>query len=249
METAASSVSLWLVLIAATATAIATGLGAVPFAVDWRIDRHRVALGTAVAAGLMLAACGMLLAETTDEPVWRTAAGFAVGAAGVWGTHRWLERLGDVHVYELRGADARKALLIMGVMTAHSAAEGVGVGVSFVETERLGLTMATVIAIHNIPEGLAIALVLVPRGVGWIAAAFWAVVSSLPQPMLAVPAYIATSTAEALLPAGLGFAAGAMAWLALFDMIPEAADDLSRRSLIPAVAAGIGLMAVVTLVG
>ena len=32
-------------------------------------------------------------------------------------------------------------------------------------------------------------------------------------------------------------------------MIPEAADDLSRRSLIPAVAAGIGLMAVVTLVG
>ena len=149
-----------------------------PFAVDWRIDRHRVfALGTAVAAGLMLAACGMLLAETTDEPVWRNRRGlsrWARPASG--GTHppppppRWLERLGDVHVYELRGADARKALLIMGVMTAHSAAEGVGVGVSFVETERLGLTMATVIAIHNIPEGLAIALVLVPRGVGWIAA-------------------------------------------------------------------------------
>jgi zinc transporter ZupT len=67
--------------------------------------------------------------------------------------------------------------------------------------------------------------------------------------VFAVPAFIATSTAEALLPAGLGFAAGAMAWLALFDMIPEAAEDLDRRRLIPAVVAGIALMAAVTLVG
>ncbi|NBB82313.1 MAG: ZIP family metal transporter [Alphaproteobacteria bacterium] len=249
MDALTSTASLWLVLLAATATAVATGLGAVPMAARWRIDRRRVAIGTALAAGLMLGASAMLLAETAGDPVALTGLGVAVGAIGVWAAHRRLEALGDVHVYQLRGADARKALLIMGVMTAHSAAEGVGVGVSFADTERLGLTMAAVIAVHNIPEGLAIALVLVPRGVGWLAAAFWSVVSSLPQPVLAVPAFVATSTAEVLLPAGLGFAAGAMAWLALFDMIPEAAEELEHRLLIPALALGAAAMAAVATIG
>jgi zinc transporter ZupT len=37
-------------------------------------------------------------------------------------------------------------------------------------------------AVNHIPEGLAISLVLVPRGVGWMRAAFWSIFSSLPQP-------------------------------------------------------------------
>ena len=45
-------------------------------------------------------------------------------------------------------------------MTVHSFAEGVGVGVSFGGGQSLGLVTALAIAIHNIPEGLAISLVL-----------------------------------------------------------------------------------------
>ncbi len=61
-------------------------------------------------------------------------------------------------VADLRGGDARKALLILSVMTAHSFAEGVGVGVSFGGGQRLGLFITLAIALHNIPEGLAISL-------------------------------------------------------------------------------------------
>ncbi|MEQ8964481.1 MAG: ZIP family metal transporter [Azospirillaceae bacterium] len=249
MGISVDSPSLTLVFLAALVTALATGLGALPFAVRWRVDRRRVAYGTALAAGLMLAASGMLLAETGPAEAWRTGLGFATGALAVWGAHRGLDGLQEISVADLHGADARKALLIMGVMTAHSAAEGIGVGVSFAGAERLGLTMTAVIAVHNIPEGLAIALVLVPRGIGWLPVAGWAVVSSLPQPLLAVPAFLATAAAAALLPAGLGFAAGAMAWLALRDMLPEAAEDLGRAASTGVLGLGVVLMGAVAWIG
>jgi zinc transporter ZupT len=70
---------------------------------------------------------------------------------------------------EMGAFDARKALLIVGVMTLHSFTEGVGVGVSFGGGQDLGLFITLAIAVHNMPEGLAISLVLVPRGWGWVA--------------------------------------------------------------------------------
>jgi zinc transporter ZupT len=49
-------------------------------------------------------------------------------------------------------------------MTAHSFAEGVGVGESFAGSAGLDAYITKAIAYHNVPEGLAIALVLIPRG-------------------------------------------------------------------------------------
>jgi len=68
-------------------------------------------------------------------------------------------------------------MLLVGVMTVHSFAEGVGVGVSFGGGESLAWVTALAIAIHNIPEGLAICLVLVPAGVRVLHAAGWSVFS------------------------------------------------------------------------
>lgn len=66
--------------------------------------------------------------------------------------------------------------MVAGVMTAHSVSEGVGVGVSYGEGDTLGLFITTAIAIHNVPEALAIRLVLVPRGVSVWKAAGWSIV-------------------------------------------------------------------------
>ena len=113
----------------------------------------------------------------------------------------------------LAGADAIKALVIVAVMTVHSASEGVGVGVSYGGGERLGVLITIAIAVHNIPEGLAISLVLVPRGARVRSAAWWSVFSSLPQPLIAPFAFLFVEAFKPVLPAGLGFAAGAMIWM------------------------------------
>ncbi len=93
---------------------------------------------------------------------------------------------------------------------------------AFGDSDRLGLFIAVAIAIHNIPEGLAISLVLVPRGTPPWKAAGWSIFSSLPQPLMAVPAFLFVLAFQPFLPIGLGLAAGAMLWMIFAELIPDA---------------------------
>lgn len=96
---------------------------------------------------------------------------------------------------------------------------------------------------HNIPEGLAISLVLIPRGVGVGRAAFWSVFSSLPQPLMAVPAFLFVAFFEPMLPIGLGFAAGAIIWMVFSEIMPEAYEEVSSNLV--AVVATLSILAMV----
>jgi zinc transporter, ZIP family len=98
----------------------------------------------------------------------------------------------------------------------------VGVGVAFGQGESFGFLTALAIAVHNIPEGLAISLVLVPRGVTVLRAGAWSVASSLPQPLLALPAFLFVEAFAQILPVGLGFAGGAMTWMVCAQIVPDA---------------------------
>ena len=189
----------------------------------------------------MLGASLSLLIEGGERGLARMVAGALVGALSVRIVQASLSPDVD-HLGALSGADARKALLIVVVMTAHSVAEGVGVGSSFGGGNTLGLVIAIAIAIHNVPEGLAISLVLVPRGVRVRAAAGWSVFSSLPQPALAVPAYLFVEAFGSILPAALGFAAGAMVWMVATELLPEATMRLPRLRVLEAAGLAFGVM-------
>lgn len=219
--------SLLVVFLAALLTALATGLGALPFLFVRRMSPWWLGISNAGAAGLMVAASLSLVIEGGLLGPWRTALGVIVGIVLIRISHRLIEGRHDLHVGELKGADARKALLIVGVMTLHSFAEGIGVGVAFGGGDRLGEFISAAIAVHNIPEGLAISLVLVPRGVSVLAAAGWSVFSSLPQPLMAVPAFLFVTLFEPLLPIGLGLAAGAMLWMSFAELVPEARETVA----------------------
>lgn len=217
---AAAETNVLTVFVAALATALATGLGAIPLAFARRNTRAWIEGGNVGAAVLMLLASGLLLYEGVIESLGRTCAGVAAGFVAIVLSSRWLRRRDDWHFEALRGRQARSALIIVGVMTVHSFAEGIGVGVSFGGSKSVGLATAAAIAVHNIPEGLAISLVLVPEGVTVGRAALWSIFSSAPQPVLAVPAFLFVEGFGAALPVGLGFAGGAMVWMVLTEVAP-----------------------------
>jgi len=211
----------------ATATAVATGLGALPFLFLRNVSAWWMAIFTAVAAGLMLAASHSLVAEGAAISAERTLLGLTIGLVAIWISHNIITNGKTPEIADLTGLDARRALLVVGIMTAHSFAEGIGVGVSFGGGEELATYISSAIAIHNIPEGLAIALVLVPMGTPVWKAALWAIFSSLPQPLMAVPSYLFVEAFEPLLPIGFGIAAGAMIWMVFAELVPDANKDAS----------------------
>jgi zinc transporter, ZIP family len=222
----------WAVFLAALVTALATGLGAAPFLFRRGMARRWLGVSNAVASGVMLAASVGLLREGVPYGLWRVALGAFAGLVLIAVVRRLLRHRQELDIGALHGVDARKAFLIVAVMTAHSFAEGVGVGVAFGGGEALGVFITVAIAVHNIPEGLAISLVLVPRGVAVAAAAAWSIVSSLPQPIMAVPAFVFVDMFEPILPVGLGFAAGAMVWMVATELAPDALDEGRARTVL-----------------
>ncbi|MFB6128527.1 MAG: ZIP family metal transporter [Halorhabdus sp.] len=262
--------NLTLVFVAGLLTALATGLGALPFfLVEDISDRWYVALW-GLASGIMAAASvfGLIFEGLAEGTAIEIAVGMVAGVALVVLAHRVLDGA-EINPREYAEADFKKLVLILGILTVHSFPEGVAVGVSFAE---LGLTgadgpmllgvtvpilavfMTIAISIHNIPEGTAIAIPLRSMDVGEWRMVWWAVFSSLPQPIGAVLAFAFVRVARGFLPYGFGFAAGAMIYLVLTEFIPEALEtgaDLPSRGrpeLIAGVVVGVAIMVPLALV-
>lgn len=213
-----------LVFLYALATALATGLGALPFLFVGTLSDRAVAYANAVAAGLMLGASFGLVSEGTLYGRGATLGGALLGVAFILMTQRFLEGRGEEELLLAPGSGAggRRMLLMMVVMTVHSFSEGVAVGVSFGGGMTLATLITVAIAVHNIPEGVAITAVMRPQGVSVLRCAGWSVVSSLPQPLMAVPAFLFVEAFRPALPWGLGFAAGAMVLMVLVELLPQA---------------------------
>ncbi|KAJ6809929.1 putative zinc transporter [Iris pallida] len=227
----------WLTL----AMAAATGLGAVPF-FFLELEPQWAGVCNGLAAGVMLAASFDLVQEGQGYGGgnW-VVLGIMSGAIFIWLCKKFLERYGEVSMLDIKGADASKVVLVIGIMTLHSFGEGSGVGVSFAGSRGLtqGLLVTLAIAVHNIPEGLAVSMLLASRGVSPQNAMLWSVITSLPQPLVAVPSFLCADAFHKLLPFGTGFAAGCMIWMVIAEVLPDAFKEAT-----PSQVASAGTLAV-----
>ena len=231
--------------LASTATALATGLGAVPvFALGaQRAERLRPALW-GLAAGLMGVASvvGLLLPALDEGDLAAVASGLLVGAGFLALVHALVDRR-DVHVGALGGAGVRRAVVVFAVLLVHSLPEGLAIGTAFAsDREGLGLFVVLAIGLQNVPEGTTSAIPMHDAGFS-AHQQFWAAVAtSLPQPVGALVAYVLVEEVSALLPVSFAFAAGAMLALIAVDLVPQAFKATTWRSALGGAAAGSALM-------
>lgn len=211
------------VFVVALLTALATGLGVLPFAFFRGTSDRFPGIASAVAGGMMLSASVFALADKALRRgnAVEVAAGMLLGA----GFFAWSARLVAARNWQLgaRSAESsRQSIVVLVTMFVHSIPEGVAIGVGYATGEvRFGLLLAIAIAVHNIPEGTAVALPLRATGTSLWSCFWYAVFTSLPQPIVAVPAFLLISIAQPLLPASLGFAGGAMIFLVVSELLPE----------------------------
>jgi ZIP family zinc transporter len=235
--------------LAGSATALATGLGAVPvFLLGARAARLRPFLW-GIAVGLMGVASvvGLLLPALDEGGTGSVVAGLATGALFLLASRRLLAGR-DVHVGKLRGAGVRRSLLVFAVLLVHSRPEGFAIGTAFAsDTEGLALFVVLAIGLQNVPEGTSVAIPMQSAGFGR-AQQFWAaVLTSAPQPVGAVAAYLAVEQIDGLLPFSFAFAAGAMLALVTVELAPQAFARGGRGLAAAGAAGGATLMLLLAL--
>ena len=111
-----------------TVMAAACGLGAIPFFFIDKLSKGWAAMANAVACGVMIAASFDLLHEAEGYGTAPLILGLVTGCLFIKFMQDWLEQYEDVKFQDLRGADAHKILLFVGIMAAHAVGEGSGVG-------------------------------------------------------------------------------------------------------------------------
>jgi ZIP family zinc transporter len=239
--------ALFIVFIAGLITDLATGLGTVPFFFVKEFSKKWLVGLWGLASGIMLAASflglipeGIAAAQNYplfNSPYLAVGIGLLSGVVLVVVAQRIIDEVElDPGTFEER--DFKKMILILGILTVHSFPEGVAIGVSFAEmglgsgmpilglaVPAIAITMTIAISIHNIPEGIAISIPFKASGVSNWKTMGAAIFSSVPQPIGAVIAFIFVREARMFLPAGYGFAAGAMIYLVLTEFIEEAFEE------------------------
>ena len=220
-------------------TFLATALGAATvffFKKDIPHGMQRAFLG--FAAGVMIAASvwsllipAMEMAEKSGTPAWLPAAGgFVLGAVFLLALDRLLPHLhpGSDEPEGLKSSFARTTMLVLAV-TLHNVPEGLAVGLAFGlsgDSSAMPLSGALALslgmALQNFPEGAAISLPLKKEGLSNTRSFVYGALSGIVEPIAGVLGVLAAGTITGVMPWLLAFAAGAMIYVVVEELIPEA---------------------------
>ncbi len=219
-------------------TCFMTALGsATVFLFRSRVNRqlHQLLLG--FAAGVMIAASMWSLlipaieaAEEAGLPGWFPAAGGSVlGVLFLVTMNTLLPHLTPAFLQAPRDGSGRRSTLLVLAIAMHNIPEGMAVGISFALAARsdptllpAAMALALGIGIQNFPEGAAISLPLRQAGMSRKKSFLIGAASGAVEPIAALFTVLAAGTVEPLMPWLLSFAAGAMLYVVVEELIPEA---------------------------
>jgi ZIP family zinc transporter len=227
----------WNALLGGSLAALATALGTVPVLFSQKLPHRLQDTLFGFGAGVMLAACAFSLIIPGLD---------AVRAAGLFGGNRWaaggvmgsaillggaglmlLDRVLP-HEHFIKGIEGqaahrlRRTWLFVFAIALHNLPEGLAIGVGYAAgNEMRADALSTGIAIQDVPEGLVVAVALMAAGYRRAFAATIGMASGLVEPLGAVLGAAVVGHSAMLLPWGLGFAAGAMLFVISHEIIPE----------------------------
>ncbi len=230
-------------LLAGCFTWFVTALGASVVFLTRTVNRRLLDVMMGFAAGVMIAASfwSLLLpaidmAEAQGLPAWIPASiGFLVGGVFLRLADALLPHLHPgARMVEAEGINTswRRATLLVLAITLHNIPEGLAVGVTFGAAAlqldvATGTTLAAAVALsigiglQNFPEGIAVSLPLRGEGASRLRSFWYGQLSGFVEPISAVVGAAAVLAVRPVLPYALAFAAGAMIYVVVEELIPE----------------------------
>lgn len=235
-----SSTLFWLVV-----PGLATGLGGLGLVVVRRPGPRLIDSLLGATAGIMLAAAvfSLLVPALEDGSVWEVVLGFVVGAGALSILDSTLPHIHERIRERPPRREEHRAALMLGALTIHNLPEGLAVGVAFAAGgPELGIPIAVAIGLQNIPEGFASAAPLLTAGSSVGIAIGFAALTGLVEPPAALLGYAVAESIGVLLPLALSFAAGAMVYVVVDEIVPESHGRGNEREATAALVAGFAVM-------
>jgi ZIP family zinc transporter len=240
----ASLNTVWQALLATCFTWLLTALGASLVFFFKSINRKVLDGMLGFAAGVMIAASywsllapAIEMADGSGAPAWIPAAvGFLSGGLFLWAVDKLLPHLHlGLPLSQAEGLHTswRRSVLLVLAITLHNIPEGLAVGVAF-GALKYGLTSASLagamtlalgIGIQNFPEGTAVSVPLRREGLSRLRSFWYGQLSGVVEPVAGVLGAAAVILIRPLLPYALAFAAGAMIFVVVEQLIPESQQE------------------------
>ena len=200
------------------------------------------------AAGVMIAASffsligpAIEMMQSTGQTTWIvTAVGFGLGCAFLFLADKLLPHMHALGKNEHRegiNTHWKKSILLVGAITLHNIPEGLAVGVAF-GAAAAGIPGASIagavalalgIGIQNFPEGAAVAIPLRREGMSRAKSFFYGQLSGVVEPIAGVLGALAVLSFRPILPYALCFAAGAMIYVVVEELVPEGHTDTNSH--------------------
>jgi ZIP family zinc transporter len=240
------SLELWVqALLGGTFTWFVTALGAALVFFFKNISKNVLGMMYGVAAGVMVAASfwsllapGIEIAEEQGSIAWLVAAiGFSLGGIFLFAADKIIPHMhfGKEKVTEGITTKMKRSILLVFSITLHNIPEGLAIGVAFgaigattgsIEAATVAaMVLALGIGIQNFPEGAAVSIPLSQEKMGKTKAFMWGQASALVEPVFAVLGAVLVTSMSVILPYALAFAAGAMIYVVVEELIPEAQEN------------------------
>ena len=227
-------------LLAGIFTWAVTALGAAAVFTTKKVDQKILDVMFGFAGGIMIAASfwsllSPAISMSQNHPIasWFPAAvGFLLGTIFLRIVDKIVPHL---HIgFPMKAAEGiktawKRSILLVTAITMHNIPEGLAIGVAFgaaaagfpAATLAAAVGLAVGIGIQNFPEGFAVSVPLRRGGMSQLKSFWYGQVSALVEPIAAVIGAAAVLWARPLLPYALAFAAGAMIFVVVEEVIPE----------------------------
>ena len=251
-------------LLATCFTWFVTGLGAGVVFIFKNINRKVLDGMLGFASGVMIAASfwsllapAIEMAEESNIPAWIPAVvGFLLGGVFLSILDKVLPHL---HIgFPMKEAEGRKtswrrSILLVLAITLHNIPEGLAVGVAFgalnanLPSVSLSgaITLALGIGIQNFPEGAAVSVPLRRDGLSCFKSFWYGQLSGIVEPIAGVLGAAAVILIKPILPYALSFAAGAMIFVVVEELIPE--SQLEKNTDLATMCTMLGFAVMMTL--